>query len=400
MNRVYTPLFIVILVMVNIPRVAYAQCNCSAGVPATPLTYYESFPNTTASSTTISFPQFDPAIGQLNCLNVWDTSSGITSTTALNKDLVDSVQYTFLLALTANLQGPAGSGINISQSQNRTYGPVTLAPLGHAGDDTTFGPDTLFNNVTGLGSVSAPSASVYLGTGNVNFNYSISGGVITTEGGANYTAGPSTNYWGSVAITYYWCPNVALATTIQDFTASPQGKAILLQWIVANQQPNTQYEIQVSTDGKNFYDAGQAEANTASAGASTKYQYQYYPDPAYVGKLFFRVQETDPSGKVSVSVIVIVDPNDTGSDQAISYQTFPNPATNSLQVQFNSNQTGHFLVQLVATSGQIVQEEDLTLAGANQIRLDLSPKPSSGLYFLRTSDLTHNRSYVTKVFVQ
>jgi hypothetical protein len=119
-----------------------------------------------------------------------------------------------------------------------------------------------------------------------------------------------------------------------------------------------------------------------------------------VGKLFFRVQETDPSGKVSVSVVVVVDPDGTGSDQAISYQTFPNPATNSLQVQFNSNQTGHFLVQLVTTSGQIIQEEDLTLAGSNQIRLDLNPKPAAGLYFLRTSDLSHNRSYVTKVFVQ
>jgi Secretion system C-terminal sorting domain len=399
MNRVYTPLFIVIFLIVNIPRVAFAQCNCSAGVPATPLTYYKSFPPTTSATTTISFPQFAPSVGQLQCLSVWDTATGVTSTTALNKDLVDSVEYTFLLALTANFKGPPGGGISISNSQNRTYGPNTLAPLGHAGDDTTYGPDTLFNGITGFGQTSGSTAP-YIGGSNSDFTFGISGGVVTTEGGVNYTAGPATTYWGAVSLTYYWCPNVALSTTIQDLTASPQGKSIQLQWIIANQQPNTQYEIQVSPDGKNFYDAGQAEANAASAGSSTKYQYQYYPDPTYVGKLYFRVQETDPSGKVSMSVIVIVDPNDPGADQAISYQTFPNPATNSLQVQFNSNQTGHFLVQLVATSGQIVQEEDLTLAGSSQIRLDLNPKPSSGLYFLRTSDLTHNRSYVTKVFVQ
>jgi Secretion system C-terminal sorting domain len=399
MNRVYTPLFIVMLLMVNTPRVAFAQCNCSVGVPATPLTFYQSFPATTASSTILAFPQFAPSMGQLQCLSVWDTATGITSTTALNKDLVDSVEYTFLLALTASLKGPAGGGITISQSQSRTYGPNTLAPLGHAGDDTTYGPDTLFNNVTGFGQTSGSTAP-YIGGGNAYFTYSISGGVVTTEGGANYNAGPATTYWGAMQLTYYWCPNVALSTTIEDFTASPQGKAILLQWIIANQQPNTQYEIQASQDGKTFYDAGQAETNAASAGTSTKYQYQYYPDPAYVGKLYFRVQETDASGKVSISVIVVVDPNDQGADQAISYQTFPNPATNSLQVQFNSSQTGHFLVQLVGTSGQIVQEEDVTLAGSSQIRLNLSPKPSSGLYFLRTSDLTHNRSYVTKVFVQ
>ncbi len=399
MNRVYTPLFIVIFLIVNIPSVALAQCNCSTGVPASPLSYYEAFAPTTASSTTLSFPQFAPSMGQLQCLSVWDTATGVTSTTALNKDLVDSVEYTFLLALTASLKGPAGGGINISQSQNRTYGPTTLAPLGHAGDDTTYGPDTLFNNVTGFGQTSGSTAP-YIGGGNSYFTYSISGGVVTTEGGANYNAGPATTYWGAMRLTYYWCPNISLSTTIQDFTASPQGKAILLQWIIANQQPNTQYEIQVSQDGKTFYDAGQAETNSSSAGTSTKYQYQYYPDPAYVGKLYFRVQETDPSGKVSVSVIVLLDPNDPGSNQDISYQTFPNPATNSLHVLFNSNQTGHFLVQLVATSGQVVQEEELSLAESSQIGLTLSPKPPSGLYFLRTSDLTHNRSYVTKVFVQ
>src|ERR1700722_11922513 len=111
MNRVYTPLFIVIFLIVNIPRVAFAQCNCSAGVPATPLTYYKTFAPTTAATTTISFPQFAPSVGQLQCLSVWDTATGVTSTTALNKDLSDSVEYTFLLALTASFKGPPGGGI-------------------------------------------------------------------------------------------------------------------------------------------------------------------------------------------------------------------------------------------------------------------------------------------------
>jgi hypothetical protein len=398
MNRVYPPLFIIVFLIVNIPQVALAQCDCGVGVPATQISYYQSFPSTNASSEDIAFPQFDPSIGTLACLSVWDTASGVTSTSALNKDLFDSVQYTFLLNLTAALQGPAGGGINISQNQTRTYGPTWLQPLGHAKDTITYGPDTLFNNIAGFGSTSS-NTTPYLGTGTVNFNYSISGGVITTEGGANYTAGPATNYWAAVSLSYYWCPAAPLSMTIQDFSASAQGKAILLQWIATNAQPNTQYVIQISQDGKSFYDAGQAQDNTASAGTSSKYQYQYYPDPSYVGKLFFRIQETDPSGKVSISAILVVDPQDAGDGNVLSYQTFPNPATNSLQVQFNSNQTGRFLLELVATSGQIVQEKAVTLAGSSQILLDLSPKPVPGLYFLRTTDVTHNRSFVSKVFV-
>ncbi len=52
----------------------------------------------------------------------------------------------------------------------------------------------------------------------------------------------------------------------------------------------------------------------------------------------------------------------------ISYHTFPNPATNSLLFQFNANQTGQFLLELVNTAGQVVQHKAVTLAGTSQIR--------------------------------
>jgi len=103
---------------------------------------------------------------------------------------------------------------------------------------------------------------------------------------------------------------------------------------------------------------------------------------------------------MSYSAIIIADPSANARDNGrMSYQTYPNPATNSLQVLFNANQTGNFLVELVATSGQVVQKKAVTLTGGNQIRLDLSPQPVKGLYFLRTTDLSHDHSYVSKVFI-
>ncbi|WP_188934330.1 choice-of-anchor E domain-containing protein [Puia dinghuensis] len=383
--------------MINIPRIAHAQCNCSAGVPATPISYYQSFPTTNAASTTVSFPQFNPSIGTLSCVSLGDTVTGVTTTSALNK-ASSSVTYKFQLTVADDLEGPAGGGISISNSYNRTYGPTTLARLGFPNDTVTYGPDTIINKEIGFAN-STTGLATYLGAGSVAFTYSLNGGVISLQGGLNYTAGPTTNYWGAMKLTYYWCPSTILATTIQDFTATPSGGAIVLQWLASNQQPNTQYEIQVSTDGRNFYSAGQAEGDASATGTSAKYQYQYNVDPTHVGKLYFRIQETDPSGKVSYSVVVVVDPNGSGKGEGISYQTFPNPATNSLQVQFNSNQTGHFLVELIGTSGQIVQQKAVTLAGSNQIRLDLSPQPVKGLYFLRTTDLTHNQRYVSKVLI-
>ncbi|HEY6900537.1 MAG TPA: choice-of-anchor E domain-containing protein [Puia sp.] len=396
MNRVYTYVFTIIILVVNIlPRTSMAQCNCSPGHPATPIDYSVTIPVTSASSTTVSFPKFNPSVGNLACLTVKDTVSATTTTNALNK-APDSTLYKFQLTVSDDLSGP---GIDISNTFNKVYGPDSLAPLGTPGDAITYGPDVIYSNLPGTASKTAPSA-LYLGSsGTIDFTYSLSGGVVSTQGGLNYTAGPTTTYSGIFHLTYYWCPSTPLATGIEDFTASPDGSTVLLTWSTPEQQPNTQYEIQVSTDGSNFYSIGKTESTPATAGLVAKHQYQYDPDPAYVGKLYFRIEETNAYGKVSYSTILIIDPGG-GSDKLISYRAYPNPATNHVIFQFNRNQTGRFLVELVNTSGMVVQQRAVALAGTSQIRLDLNPQPVKGLYFLRTTDLSHSQKYVSKVFIE
>ncbi|HXD76322.1 MAG TPA: choice-of-anchor E domain-containing protein [Puia sp.] len=396
MKRVYPLLFTAMLLAVTLPRTVSAQCTCTGGVPATPVDYYVTFSPTNTATTTVNFPQFNPAIGTLACLKLRDSISGV-STTHVQNTGSDTAEFEFLLTVSNNIKGPAGGGINIVQPYNMTYGPDSLAPLGVPGDTITYGPDTIFNNATGSGSTT--NTAPYLGLGQVAFTYTISGGVNSLEGGLNYTAGPTTIYWGEFHLTYYWCPAAPLAVSIQDFTAVPDASGILLQWLANNQEPNTTYEIQISTNGKDFSPLGEAESGAAATGSASKYQYQYNLNSAPVGKYWFRVQETDGDGKVSYSEVVVVDPNrnDAGG---ISYQTYPNPATNSLMFQFNGNQTGRFLLQLVNTAGQIVQETAATLTGTSQIRMNLSPQPVKGLYFLRATDLTHNRSYTSKIFVE
>jgi len=333
----------------------------------------------------------------LSCLTFDDTITGVTLTKVQNTGSTKTI-FKFLLTVADDLEGPAGGDISIGNSSSRIYGPDTLSAFGLAGDTATHGPDTVINNEIGFASSNAGMAQ-YMGSGNVDFTYTINGGVVSTKGGLNYGYNVNTNYWGTFKITYYWCPNIVLSTTITNFSATPANGSILLQWLANNQQPNTQYEIQISKDGKSYYPVGQAEGDASATGTSAKYQYQYNPDPAYVGKLYFRIEEKDAAGKVSFSEVIIVDPNGSGKNAFVSCQTFPNPATNSLQVLFNSNQTGRFLVELVATSGQVVQKKAVTLTGNNQIRLDLNPQPVKGLYFLRTTDQTHEHSYISKVLI-
>ncbi len=392
MKSVYPKVFTVILLAASIPVVSFAQCMCSAGVPATPVTYVTSLPSTTAASASIAFPMFNPSIGTLACVSLVDTITGV-STTHVTNNAPDSVDYKFELQINNDIEGPGG--LSSTPDFQHIY-LDTLAPDGQPGSSTVNGPDSIFVNApdsNGTGNTVG-----YLGTGTVDLTYTVNGGLETLKGGLNFADTIVTVYSGTFALTYYWCPATELATTITDFTAIPNDNTIQLQWLANNQQSNTNYVIQISTDGQNFTNLGTAESNASSAGSSAEYQYQYNFDPTNVGKLYFRIEEVSPSGKIGYSVVDVVTPGATGTGD-ISYQTFPNPATNSLLFQFNSNQTGNFVLQLVNTAGQIVQEKAVTLAESSQIRLDFNPQPASGLYFLRAVDLTHNKSYVSKVFI-
>jgi hypothetical protein len=392
MKSVYPLLFTVILLAANVPISVSAQCTCTGGIPATPVTYVTTLPPTNASTASIDFPMFNPSIGTLACVSLVDTITGI-STTFVANTAPDSVKYKFELNINNDIEGPGG--LSSTPDFSKIY-QDTLAGNGLPGSYGQNGPDSIFINApdsNGTGNTVG-----YLGTGTVGLTYTLNGGLEVLKGGLNYADTIVTVYQGIFKLTYYWCPSTELATTITNFTATPNGNTILLQWLANNQQSNTSYVIQISKDGQNFTNLGTAESNASTAGTSSEYQYQYNFDPSNVGKLYFRIEEVSPSGVISYSVVVVVNPGAAGNDD-ISYQTFPNPATNSLLFQFNSNQTGNFALQLVNTAGQIVQQKEVTLAESSQIRLDFNPQPASGLYFLRAVDLTHNKSYVTKVFI-
>jgi hypothetical protein len=385
--------------MVSIPRTTLAQCTCGGGVAPVAVSQTQVVGPTNNSSSTLYFNQYYDPTGKLGlaCFNFDDTLWAASTSHVINGD-ADTTIYNFTTQVNYTITGPAFGGINLSNSKTLLYGPDTLGGVGQPGNSETHGPDSTFT-----GAVRSTHGNFntgpYGGAGLIPIAITFGGGSIAS-GGSNYTYTIQTNYVAIFHLTYYLCPTVALASSIKTFSAVPNGSSILLQWTVDNQQNNTSYEIQVSTDGKNFTSVGEAESNPATTGSSAKYQYQYNPDPTNVGKVWFRIKETDATGKVSYSTVAVLAPGDGSAESGpVSYGIYPNPATNSIIFQFGGNQTGRYLVELVNTAGQVVQQKPVTLTGTSQIRLDLSPQPVKGLYFLRTTDITRNQRYVSKIFI-
>jgi Secretion system C-terminal sorting domain/F5/8 type C domain len=409
MKRVYPIMLAVCLCVTALhPGISMAQCTCWTGLPATPVVTTYTLAPTNVSSATLDFAQFDPSVGTLSCMSFNYNINATTTTIAVN--LAPStallppsnpeyspsgkLQYIFSLLTSATI---TGTNLNIAHPAYTVYGPDSLSAAGTPGDSITYGPDNVINGVSGTTSIT-PDAS-YMGTGTAFLDYAISGGLNTIEGGLDFAQQITTTIWGNFSLTYYWCPQQPLATSIVNFTAVPDGDHIQIQWLSTNEQQNTNYEIQVSTDGQNFTTIGETQSNPATAGTTAKYQYQYDPNQATVGKLYFRIKVIDVAGQATYSAVLVVVPGTDTDAGPISYQTYPNPASNSLLIQFNKNQTARYLLELVNTAGQVVQQTAITLTGTSQARMDFSPQPAKGLYFLRTIDQTHNQSYVSKVLI-
>lgn len=383
--------FLLLFLLTSVPRSSFAQCTCSGGDPATPLTYYYVLDTTDAPTSTITFPKFNPSTGILSCIRFRDTLSLVSTSDVINTASVP-VSYRFLLSVTNDISGP---GVSVNESATRNYGPTLLAQAGDAGDRTVYGPDTLFKHSTH--STSASNMASYLGSsGNVNFNYTVNGGLISTQGGINYTYQIVSKYWGAFSLTYYWCPNMLLATNIKNFSASKKDNGVVLKFVTENKEPGVNYEIEYSLDGINFTSIGQADSKDIN-GNATQHEFQYSPGANASGKVYFRVKETDAQGKVNYSPIRTVNMNE---NSAAGFIIYPNPVDRKVSIQFDRNLSGNYIVEVTNLAGQIMYNRNIKLNNTNNVQFEMNNPPPSGMYYLKITDSKSKLSFSNKLIIR
>jgi hypothetical protein len=380
------------LVSAIVPDEIQAQCTCSDGLPATPQVHYVVLDTTNAPTSTISFPQFNPSIGILSCLDFRDTTS-LVVTSIMRNTAPTPVEYAWLLSVTNNITGP---GITINQSANRTYGPDLLAEGGNTPADTiAYGPDTLFENK--FNQRNSASIASYLGTGTVNFVYKVFGGAVPTMGSTDYLYSIKSRYWGAFRLTYYWCPNLVLSTNIKNFFAVKNNKKVDISWITENEQSTNTYEIQISQNGKDFRPVGSKKAQSAPQGTAAKYTYQYNPDQTSAGKLYIRIKQTDANGKISYTTVQTLN---IDSDTPGGFTLYPNPVVNRVSLQFDGNLNGSYRIDITNQIGQTVYAEIAKFRNQSKTDLKIAGSIAPGIYYIRVKDEANTQVYSNKIMIQ
>jgi len=175
--------------------------------------------------------------------------------------------------------------------------------------------------------------------------------------------------------------DLALSTPIYllDFTASPQGKSAHLKWTTAEEINSSYFEIEKSTDGRQFKKIG---SMTAATNSSQKKSYEFVDPDAFSSgskQIFYRLRMVDIDARFSYSKIAILN-----SISALgSLHTYPNPAGNRLVIVINSGNATKSEIRIIDQQGkQVYNQQVNTLQGANQYAINIAYL-SKGVYYLQ-----------------
>jgi hypothetical protein len=373
---------------------AQAQCTCPNGTAPMTQEYNQSVA-TSMETTNFSFPQFDPTTGTLICTNVSALISSVVRIRLENDELFPA-SYKIRYNRSSTISG-AGLSPTLVHTFSKTYGPYDLAESDgeyFSGPDFIItGKDSILKDKLLTQNISADVTS-FLGYGSVDYTYTLTGNS-SISGGGNYLGGPLTSDFIDFTITYSYCEDALLASSIHNFnvSANPDNTASI-QWVTENEVADNRYQIEVSQDGRSYKPVA---ILSASKEEQAHYSYSYSLDSENAGTLYFRVRQTSSTLVARYSSIRSISVKKVSSNR---FSVQPNPATDQVQLQFGQQVSGNMLLELRNAQGMLIDNHHFVASNQSVYNFRLNHKPAAGIYFLNAVNLQTGQKFAEKIFIR
>ncbi|MEJ8819259.1 T9SS type A sorting domain-containing protein [Lacibacter sp. H407] len=191
----------------------------------------------------------------------------------------------------------------------------------------------------------------------------------TTHASNIATAQDNNTVWPGAGTAYSINGSGTLPVTLTHFAASCIGKNALLQWTTGNEENNSHFVVERSSNAQSW----KAIAEIKGAGSTSTAQKYMYSDETYGSKLYYRLRQVDYNGKETISQVVTV--NCSRTDVSVA-RVYPNPVQDVMRITGITEKTTYSLVN---TYGQVVKQGLLTQQ-VNTVNVSALP---SGLYYLK-----------------
>ena len=169
------------------------------------------------------------------------------------------------------------------------------------------------------------------------------------------------------------------------FNAQIQDNASLLKWATATEINNSHFEVQRSTDGKNWQVIGKVEGNGNSS-KIIKYEFTDH-DPLPLN--YYRLKQIDYDGKFEYSQTTIAD---FGSKK-IAINAFPNPTEGKLTISIGRIYVDEDIkIEIIDLKGNVIKSLTFEPDGSLNLITDVDLSPYvKGFRFLTDQTNKHTK---------
>jgi len=172
--------------------------------------------------------------------------------------------------------------------------------------------------------------------------------------------------------TNFGAAQIPLPVHFSSFDARTAASSVKLVWGVDVEENVKNYEVQRSSDGKEYASIGTVNATATSV-------YTFTDASPLTGNAYYRIKAVDFDGKYMYSTIVSL----KGGKSSVVLKAFPMPASSEITIQHGAAARGATLT-ISAQDGRVVKTIAVS-QGTLQTQIDLSTL-STGMYFVQFTD--------------
>lgn len=187
-----------------------------------------------------------------------------------------------------------------------------------------------------------------------------------------------------------------LPVNLLSFSAVYNEQTVTLHWQSANEENFSHYEIERSTDGRNFSPIAIYFGNNNATGSIYKYRDKLIRENN-TGVLFYRLNMHNTDGSSRYSNIVVIKIKDA---QKKGLQIIPNPSNGKqMNIAMIFPSSGIASIQISDSQGKIVHKQNSMMQeGRNVIQCTPESELKPGIYIL--SVYSNIQNFVEKLIVQ
>lgn len=326
-----------------------------------------------------------PASGNLQVVGSTITIGSLVGTNKLNLSAIatsDIILSNFIQTKGGNVVMHALGKIDLETSPSFTKGILTEGGNIELKSKTTISAETSVQLTTATGSGGVltqtpnPTGSIalvespVLGAGNITLVTSPTLTIPFGSGATEICNGIDDNCDGTIDEGLNCSP---LPVRLVLFSATKEEQLVALQWTTALESNSYRFDVERSSNGKNWSRLGSRDAANNSS-QSTYYTYQ--DTKPLKGTNLYRLKMVDYDGTFSYSRLQEVH---IGKDSGITVSTYPNPSADRVIVEM-SDWNAVKTIQLLTINGQVVGNYNKNPDSKISIK-NLTP----GIYFLQVT---------------